>query len=514
MIERLAQQLAQRASGPVFGVPGGGPTLTLLDHLEKLHKPFILTHFEGAGAIMAGTFGRLTGRAGTCLCIKGPGLANMLPGLAVAHFDGLPLVAIAEAYGPGSPPSKAHKRIDQRALASALLKGWTQLSTAGPTFDMLALKAEGEAPGPVMLELAQPAPITGPTLGPDAIVVRPVDDKVLSLVENAQRPVVIAGTLAIRRGWAARLNALPVPVFSTANAKGVIDETLVHAAGVYTGVGRALSPEQSILKNADLIIGLGLRPQEMLETKPFGIPAVNLAAVADEGEEAFGFEAVTTVDLADSIFNLLNGKSWGDDLVASSIERIRAVTIKGAFLPAHAFAAAQRHFGRDVCAVFDTGSFCTIAEHIWRAPAPDACLLSGQGRYMGTSLPMGVAAALYHRDMPTVIFTGDGGIGPFIAEVKIAHEHRLPLLICLLSDGGFGSIRTRAIADRLTQKPLKIAEPSWLRVFEAFGFSVQRANTEFDFDTALSAWKPAEGPGYIECTFQPDAYEAMVQGIR
>jgi acetolactate synthase-1/2/3 large subunit len=513
-LSTLAWQIAQRGDGPVFGVPGSGATLTLLDHLERHGKDFVLTHFEGAAAIMAGTFGRLTGRAGVCLSIKGPGLTNMVPGLAVAHFDGLPLVALAEAYGPGTSLAKAHKRLDQKMLTAVLVKAWTQLTVSGPSFEELAARAEAESPGPVLLELAQPAPESAPPLGDGSPVVQAETERGLQLVERARRPILVAGTLAIRQAWSNLLNALRIPTFSTAGAKGVVDETLPHAAGVFTGVGRDFSPEHVLLPDADLVIGLGLRPQEMLATKPFGCSAINIAAVSEPGEDAFAFDAVLPPAAAPAVFERLMGKEWGVSGVAGALANLRKCALKDGFLPAHVFESVSGCFGKDVCAVFDTGYFCTMAEHLWQATSPDRCLLSGQGRYMGTSVPMGIAASLYRNDRPTVVFVGDGGIGPFVAEARLAVERKLPLLICLLSDGRFGSIRTRALTDGLTEKPLTIAQPSWIDVFESFGFHANRAHAEDSFVRALESWDPAKAPGYIECVFDPDHYEAMVKGIR
>jgi hypothetical protein len=33
-------------------------------------------------------------------------------------------------------------------------------------------------------------------------------------------------------------------------------------------------------------------------------------------------------------------------------------------------------------------------------------------------------------------------------------------------------------------------------------------------ENALASWDPADGPHYIELSFDPDAYQAMVGGIR
>src|SRR5262245_33071562 len=156
--DSIADAIAVRSTGPVFGVPGSGATLSLLDQLEKLGREFVLTHFEGSGAIMAGTVGRLSGRAGVVLSIKGPGVTNMMPGLAVSAFESFPLVAVIEAYGAAAPSAKAHKRIDQAALTSTVSKAITQFVAEGSTFGELAQLAEAETPGPVILELAEPAP--------------------------------------------------------------------------------------------------------------------------------------------------------------------------------------------------------------------------------------------------------------------------------------------------------------------------------------------------------------------
>jgi acetolactate synthase-1/2/3 large subunit len=511
---KLAKQIAERGGGPIFGVPGSGATLSLIDELEQTGREFILTHFEGAAAMMAGTVGRLSGQAGLCLSIKGPGLTNMLPGLAVSAFEAFPLVAIAEAYGAGTPAAKAHKRIDQSILTATVSKGITQWTKDSASFADVAALAEAETPGPVVLELAQPEPPVPTPLSSEPN--KPADDKtkLFDLIHKSSRPVVIAGTLAIRQRLSARLGALKIPVFCTAAAKGVIDETHSMSAGVYTGVGLELSPEQHIVKEADLVVCIGMRPNEVLATKPFGPPAVNVSAVVETGEDAFGFLAVAGVESASDVLDALAEKVWGDDRVADAQARIRSAMISSTFLPAHVFEVTQAHFKGRIRGVFDTGYFCTIAEHSWRPRDSSLCLMSGQARYMGTGIPMALGAAIYDPSVPTVAFLGDGGIGPFVGEIKLAVERRLPLLTCLLTDGFLSSIRTRALQDKLTQRPVRIGKPSWSGVFEGFGMPAFRANSEETFLRALNAWRPADGPAFVEVAFDADPYEAMVKGIR
>jgi len=514
-LARLAAEIAAHSESPVFGVPGSGATLSLIDEIEKQNRAFILTHFEGAAGMMAGAVGRLSGRAGLCLSIKGPGLTNMVPGLAVNAFETFPMVAIAEAYGAGTAAAKAHKRIDQAILTSTVSKGITQWTGASASFAEIASLAENETPGPVILELAQPEPSSPSPLPARVLEMGKADvGKFVDLIRRSSKPIVIAGSLAIRRGWSAALNALQVPVFSTASAKGIINENRPHAAGVYTGVGLELSPERNLLSEADLVVCLGMRPSEVLATKPFGPPTINIAAVPVEGEDAFAFAATAGVQIADEALEALSKKSWGEDKVSEARRRMQGALLSDHFLPAHVFERTMAHFNGHVRAVFDTGYFCTIAEHSWRSNNASLCLMSGQGRYMGTGIPMGLGAAVYDPSVPHVVFLGDGGIGPFVGEVKLAVERKLPLLFCLLTDGYLSSIRTRAMTDKLTQRPVRIGKPSWLPVFEGFGMPVFHADSEDGFARALTSWRSADGPAFVEVSFDPDPYEAMVKGIR
>jgi len=315
-------------------------------------------------------------------------------------------------------------------------------------------------PGPVVVDLIENAE------EPPAIdVAREISADDCSIGDRlsiSERPIVIAGSLGIRQHWGSNLSELRIPVFSTAAAKGIVDEHSSHAAGVFTGAGGELSPEAQLLPEADLVIGLGVTAREVLATKPFACPAISVEAVETPGIEGFAFTDRVGIDKANTVFNVLGEKAWGDDLVGESIARLRDNLLEG-FLPGRVFEVVETYFARRVRAVFDVGYFCTVGEHMWRASRPDWALLSGQGRYMGTSVPMAIGASLYDPSVPTIAFVGDGGIGMYLAELKLAVKHRLPLLVVLMTDNAFGSIRSRAITNGLSQTPLIMDGRSWTR---------------------------------------------------
>ena len=141
---------------------------------------------------------------------------------------------------------------------------------------------------------------------------KPLPQQVAATIKAAQRPAVIAGALATRRGWRERLAALKVPVFTTVAGKGALDEAGRWSAGIFTNAGREYAPETALVQKADLVVGLGLRTTEMLDVRPLHAPllvldelpnrANGLAAVAEATVKEEGFlEAI----------ELLADKQWG-----------------------------------------------------------------------------------------------------------------------------------------------------------------------------------------------------------
>ena len=512
-IDHLADEIHKDGVSSIFGIPGSGPTLSLIDSLESKGIPFYLTQFEGTGALMAATIGRLRNKAGVSLSIKGPGLTNALPGIAAAWFESFPLVHLSEATPVNAPSFVAHKRINQESLCRAITKSSGYLGAASGTFANLSEIATSEVPGPVLLQLTENNSKDATPGKSIAEANNPLRKELRSIIQKSSSPIIIAGTLAIRKGWTKQLSGLSIPVFSTASAKGVIDENLPHAAGVYTGVGLTLTPESSLFDTCDLVIGLGLTAKEVLSVKPFNVTSINLEVVDNEGSDGFRFNARLRSTEFDEIVDILAVKSWGIDLLSIKLTQLLD-KLESDFLPGRVYRAIQQFYGGKVRMVMDTGYFCTIGEHSWKAIRHDWCLLSGQGRYMGTCIPMAIAASIYDAQVPTIAVVGDGGIGMYLSEIKLAVRLKLPFLLILMSDNSFGSIRTRAIKDGLTQKALIMDGNSWVPVLNGFGVPGAHAENENEMAAALKSWDRNTGPAFIEISFNPTTYQEMVLDIR
>jgi acetolactate synthase-1/2/3 large subunit len=518
-VVRLAQALGAEGVRALFGVTGSGLSLALITALERLGVPFYATAHEGSAAIMAGAFARRSGTLGCAISIKGPGFANMLGGLLVDFYEQLPVLSVAEAFGPSVPASRMHKRLDHETAGRAFTKAYATLGDPRETVAKLAAIARAEIPGPVHLDLFdEDAGVIRQwtAADPPAATSAGTWSEIRARLARAQRPVVIAGALAARRAWGRRLATLRVPVFTTLAAKGVLDETTPFAAGVFTGDGRARSPEAALLPEADLVVGLGLRNLEVLSAKPFPCALAVVDVVG--GGVSDGFAPTDSCrasgdDAFDDVLEALRGKEWGLERVAGATAGIRNYLDGDKWLPGAVYRQLERELPSIGCLVVDTGYFCTVAEHVWRARSAAAFLCSANGRSMGTALPSAIAAALADRTAPTVCVMGDGG-AMYLADLKLAVAEALPVLFLLLSDGRYGSVaQATAVADA-SRRATTLTRPSWFRAVESLDCPAEQVKDEAALVTALRRWDWRRGPLFLEMSFDPERYATMLTGVR
>lgn len=520
-IVELAGALAEHGVKALFGVPGSGLSLQLITALEQLGVPFYGTAHEGSAAIMAGAFGLRSGSGPGCaVSIRGPGLANMLPGLLANYYEQLPLVSMAEAFGPETPRFQMHKRLDHAAATAVCTKAYATLGSPRSTVTRLVACARREIPGPVHLDLV--------TQGPPVFVTRDSAEepgyagadswsRVRRVLDRSRRPLVIVGGVATRLGWGMRLAELRIPVLTTLAAKGVVDETLPFAAGVFTGDGKALSPEAQLLAEADLVVGLGLRNLEVLQPGPFTRPLVIADVIGRdlaEGFEPLEFLRMDKGHQVASVLDPLEAKEWGKEIVAESLDRVRRRLTDARWLPGALFAWLERGLPDVGCFVVDTGFFCTVAEHVLRARRAGAFFASANGRFMGTGLPTAIGVALAGRSAPTVCALGDGGVRMYVADVKLAVEERLPILFLLLSDGRYGSIAGTSAARGMSQRAVTIPSPSWSGAVEAMGCPAAQVKEMEEFASVVGRWDSRCGPIFVEAVFDPERYAGMIEGVR
>src|SRR2546430_7547962 len=243
LIEGLCRAGVQR----IFGVPGGGSNLELLEAAREQGLPFVLCHQESAACIMAAVTGELTGAPGAALSTLGPGVAASSTGLAHAFLDRSPLIYLSDRHPGALLRFATHQAFDHAAFLAPVVKGSLAVSaaSAGHWIAHAAQLAMKEPRGPVHLDLpadiaAEPALPLAASATPAPLPQPSTDDldSAAAMIRQAKRPVVVAGLQC--RGTEAKwlrafAEALPAPVLTTYKAKGALPDPHPLAMGVFTG---------------------------------------------------------------------------------------------------------------------------------------------------------------------------------------------------------------------------------------------------------------------------------------
>src|SRR4051812_40124582 len=97
VVEVLVEGFGEAGTPLMVGIPGD-ETLDIIEAVRQRGMRFILTKQETAGAMLAATWGELTGSPGVCVSTRGPGAANMALGVTHAWMDRCPLIAITDQF--------------------------------------------------------------------------------------------------------------------------------------------------------------------------------------------------------------------------------------------------------------------------------------------------------------------------------------------------------------------------------------------------------------------------------
>src|SRR5438309_4074004 len=135
--DAIAARLRAAGVTHLFGMPGGGSNLDLLEAAARVDLPFVLTSTETAGALAALAQAEITGRPGACLTTLGPGAASIVNGVACARLERAPLIVFTDSQ----PAAFSHQRLDQRALLAPITK-WSTTLTPDSADDSVARAIE------------------------------------------------------------------------------------------------------------------------------------------------------------------------------------------------------------------------------------------------------------------------------------------------------------------------------------------------------------------------------------
>ena len=199
--QMIALHLKSMGVQSIFGVPGGGSSLDLIDAAENVGIKFYLVKREDAAVIMACVYGELTNSIGVALVTKGPGLSNAMNGIAYSALDRAPLILFSDGFSDKLSSFVTHQVFDQKKLMSPFSKNYTNLQNQNPEIEFKKVVSSALFPpyGPVYIELI--SAIAQKIIDEGTVSFKTqketnnldLDNEVISLLQKSKKPVVVLG---------------------------------------------------------------------------------------------------------------------------------------------------------------------------------------------------------------------------------------------------------------------------------------------------------------------------------
>jgi acetolactate synthase-1/2/3 large subunit len=544
--EYIVSRLRDAGVRMIFGVPGGGGNLDLIEAAGRGWLPFILTTTETGAAIAAIAQSEVTGRPGACLTTLGPGAASVVNGVACAYLERAPIFVFTDNYASGDIGTYGHQALNHRALFERITVGSFSLAPrdAHRSLDE-AFRRIAEFPhGPVHIDCpadfevagvpaspskaapgapaaaaesasaAAPAAQTVRTVWTKNATVDPAEPaKVVELLRRAQKPLVIVGLGARRPEDAVAIRSFcerrRVPAMVTYKAKGVVPDDHLWWAGVFTNAAL----ERPTVDECDLIIGVGLDPVELLPRRwTHSQPVVHCVAAG-----------LATIDAS------LPESAWeAGHIRERANEQRRAVSNPAAGLSAHGAVTMPDHIltaqrvveiaaarlARECRVTVDAGAHMFPVTMLWPVFEPNQLLISNGLSTMGFALPAAIGAALVDREQPVVALTGDGGLLMCVGELLTAVREQLRIMTIVFSDASLSLIEIKQQARKLAPAGVALESMDWLSLARGFGVEGFVAHDQSGLERAVDSARACPGPSLIEARIDRSNYAATLRAVR
>jgi len=532
----LVDCLAAEGCEWVFSVPGE-ETMDILDALADDDRVrHVTTRHEQGAAFMADVYGRLTGRCAVAMATLGPGATNLVTGIADAHLDRAPMVAITGQTGSDKLHKESHQLVDISRMLEPVTKWTTRAGRADTIPETVARAfrlARLEKPGPTHIELPEDIAASGVDPGVQplppsrAYFPEPTDEAIAhaaSLIAASTRPIVLAGNGVLRQHAADAMRAfargLHVPVAETFMGKGAMDDRS-HLSLMAVGL-QARDHVLTGFDRADLVICVGYDLVEYapsrwnpdgskriihIDTQPAEVdasyrPAVELIGDIDgslrcllEAVEPLGINGRSASERHASQETLVNL-----DLRQHLLEDLRAFEDDDAPVvkPQKAILDLRRALAPHDIVVSDVGAHKIWVARLYQAYEPNTVIISNGFASMGIALPGAIAASLVHPDRRVVALCGDGGLLMNVQELETAVRLRVKTTVVVWRDDAYGLIEWKQRNEFGRPFGVTFGNPDFVALARSFGIPAFRPASSTDLAGCLSAALAVDGPALVE----------------
>ncbi len=523
--------LEQEGVERIFGVPGEENADFMISLKKSKKIEFVLCRHEQAAAFMADVYGRLTGKAGVCLSTLGPGVTNLMTGLADANMDRSPVVAI---IGQGSTKrlhKESHQIMDSISMVYPISK-WAQTILSAENITEVIRKAfkvsETEKPGVTVVEF--PEDIAKEEINEKPIepilTRRPAADNraieaALDLILASKNPIILAGNGTIRKRASNRLRVLVenlgIGVINTFMGKGSIsykDKHSLFTIGLGSGDYNNLAIDES-----DLVIAIGY---DLVEYSPSAwnrieggkkkiihidyMPAEvdkdylpNVEIISDLAGALYQLNKALITRVKKNKIPLFNIRSREKARV-QMLNHLNKNNEDNAFpmKPQRILSDVRKVMNKDDILLSDVGAHKMWVAREYNCIEPNTCLISNGFCTMGFALPGSIGAKMVFPDKKVLSINGDAGFLMNVQDLETAVRKKINIVAIVWLDGEYGLIKWKQqVHFDGEHSNLEFQNPNFESLAKSFGMWGKEIQSAKDLVPSLQEAFRQKGPAII-----------------
>ena len=531
----VSRILAAEGIDTVFGIIDGS-YFGLYSTLKPNGIRLITPRHESNGVHMAGAYARVTGKLGVCIASNGPGVANVLSGVALENAEGnrILLITSTRREGISYPDRGGTFQYFPQVDATRPITKWscnvTSHTRIAEIVQTALRKSQMGRPGVVHIDIPENIMSTNYDLNPtwfrppsgyqtpDPMLVVPQQvEKAAHMLAGAKLPMVHAGGGVVHARAFQELQELAIllcaPLTTSWGARSVIDERLEEAIPmIYRDVVTQAH------NDADVVLALGSR---LGETDGWGSPphwapaALQKLIQVDLDPETLGANRATDLavqadvkgfltELIDTLhkikdFNDLDGrrkkiKAYQKACAATRKKLDKQLDDKNAPLnPARVPGICQEIFDDDAIMIIDGGRTTVWSHYFHEVRVPNTILDASEMGYVGSGSPHAIGAKAAFPDRQVYAIMGDGAMCLNQREIETSIRTNLPVIFIVLNDNTLDPLKPDPFSLLNLQKeatePQKPDQYKWNTRFDliarAMGASGERVSDPAGLKSAI-----------------------------
>lgn len=520
--EAVVRMLEARGIKHVFGIPGAKIDAVFNTLVESSIETVVCRHEQNA-AFMAGAIGRMTGKAGVAIATSGPGVSNLVTGLATANSEGDPLVALGGAVAMADALKHVHQTMDSVSICKPVTKFSAMAGSSESVAEVVAnafRAAESGRPGAAFVSLPNDimaAPFHGRLLPFPAFTgPGPAEGAALAeaarLINGAGTPVVLLGLMASKPSNAAALQDFidrnNLPVVGTFQAAGAVGAHLFENFGGRVGQLNN-QPADRLLDAADLVVTIGYDPVEYWpsiwnHSKQRKLVHVDVLPADLDNDYCPSVELIGDIAQTLKALTPLLKRGGRSALTADMLQAIAAERLllsreaaKRDGVPLHPLRIVhelQPFLSTDLTLCLDMGSFhLWMARHLYSFKARQILMTNGQ-QTLGVALPWAIAATLARPGNKVLSISGDGGFLFSAMELETAVRLKSNIVHMIWIDGTYDMVAEQEVLKYGRKSAIGFGPVEPVKYAEAFGATGLMIRAPEDIGPVLKKAFDTPGP--------------------